>query len=46
MLFDMFVTVILMQVTKLFEIEVKIWFFIVKHFLEDECSVTLEAFIM
>ena len=41
MLFDMFVTVIVMQVTTLFEIEVKNLIFIVKQFLDNECSITL-----
>ena len=40
MLFDMFVTVIVMQVTTLFEIEVKNLIFIVKQFLDNECSIT------
>ena len=42
MLFDMFVTVIVMQVTTLFEIEVKNLVFIENQFLENECSVTLK----
>ena len=36
----MFVTVIVMQVTTLFEIEVKNLIFIVKQFLDNECSIT------
>ena len=43
MLFDMFVTVIVMQVTTLFEIEVKNLIFIVKQFLDNECSITPET---
>ena len=43
MLFDMFVTVIDMEVTTLFETEVKNLIFIVKQFLENECSLTLET---
>ena len=43
MLFDMFVTVIVMQVTTLFEIEVKNLIFIVKQFLDNECSITRET---
>ena len=43
MLFDMFVTVIVMQVMALFEIEVKKIIFIAKQFLDNECSITLET---
>ena len=43
MLFDMILTVIVMQVTTLFEIEVKNLIFIEKQFLENECSVTLKS---
>ena len=43
MLFDMFVRIIVMQVTKRLEIEVKILIFIVKQFLDNECSITLET---
>ena len=43
MLFDMFVTVIVMQVMALFEIEVKNFIFIVKQFLDNECSIALET---
>ena len=32
-----------MQVTKRLEIEVKILIFIVKQFLDNECSITLET---
>ena len=42
MLFDMILTVIVMQVTTLFEIEVKNLVFIENQFLENECSVTLK----
>ena len=42
MLFDMFVMVVAMQVTTRFEIEVKKLSFIVKQFLDNECSITLE----
>ena len=42
MLFDMFVMVVAMQVTTRFEIEVKKLNFIVKQFLDNECSITLE----
>ena len=38
MLSDMLFTVIVMQVTTFFEIEVKIFGFIVKQFLDNECS--------
>ena len=43
MLFDIFVTVIVMYITTLLEIEVKKWVFIVKQFLDSECSITLET---
>ena len=43
MLFDMFVTVIVIQVTTLFEIELKSLIFIVKQFLDNECSITPET---
>ena len=43
MLFDMFVTVIVMQVMALSEIEVKSFIFIVKQFLDNECSIALET---
>ena len=43
MLFDMFVAVIVMQVTTLFEIELKNLIFIVKQFLDNECSITPET---
>ena len=39
----MFVTVIVVQVTTLFEIEVKNLILIVKQFLDNECSITLET---
>ena len=39
----MLVTVIIMYVTTLFEIEVKSLIFIVKQFLDNECSITLET---
>ena len=39
----MFVTVIVMQVMALFEIEVKKIVFIAKQFLGNECSITLET---
>ena len=39
----MFVTVIVMQVMALFEIEVKKIIFIAKQFLGNECSITLET---
>ena len=42
MLFDMFVTVIVMQVTTLFEIEVKNLIFMVKQFLDNKCSIILK----
>ena len=42
MLFDIFVTVIVVQVTALFEIEVINLIFIVKQFLDNKCSITLE----
>ena len=42
MLFGMLVMVIFMKVTTLFQIEVKNLIFIVKQFLDNECSVTLE----
>ena len=42
MLFDMFVTVMVMQVTTLFEIEVKNLIFMVKQFLDNKCSITLK----
>ena len=44
MLFDMLVTVKVMLITTLFEIEVeKMIFFNVKQFLDNECSITLET---
>ena len=43
MLFNMFVTVIVVQVTTLFEIEVKNLIFIVKQLLDNKCSITLET---
>ena len=43
MLFDMFVMVVTMQVTTCFEIEVKKLSFIVKQFLDNKCSITLET---
>ena len=43
MLFDMFVRIIVMQVTTCLEIQVKILIFIVKQFLDNECSITLET---
>ena len=43
MLFDMILTVIVMQVTTLFEIEVKNLIFIVKQFFDNQCSVTLKS---
>ena len=39
----MFVAVIVVQVTTLFEIEVKNLILIVKQFLENECSIILET---
>ena len=43
MLFDIFVTVIVTYVTTLLEIEVKKLVFIVKQFLDNECSIILET---
>ena len=43
MLFDIFVTVIVTYVTTLLEIEVKKLVFIVKQFLDNECSKILET---
>ena len=43
MLFDMLVTVMVMLVTTLFETEVKNLIFIVKQFLDNECSITLKT---
>ena len=43
MLFDMFVMVIAMQVTGLFEIEIKNIFFIAKQYLPKGCSVTFKT---
>ena len=44
MLLDIFVTVIVMQVTTLYEIEVNsLTFFTVRQFFDNECSITLET---
>ena len=43
MRFNMFVTAIVMEVTTLFEKGLKNLIFIVKQFLDSECSLTLET---
>ena len=44
MLLDIFVTVIVMQVTTLYELEVNnLTFFTVRQFFDNECSITLET---